>query len=462
MRRYAFHGRRGEALERSSWTLFILAVLIAACACGGQAGSDERTPSPTASAITDSVTPVLPPTRPTDTPLAAAPTATPTLEAAAASTVSPILATEAPTPITSPTTLVGSAPGAETIAFASHRDGNDEIYLMDGDGSNQRNLTNRPNADDGGPAWSPDGTRLAFASYQDRRLDVFVINADGTGLLKVTSEPVDELAGGPEWSPDGRYLAFSSGTPGEKGSVGETFAVRVYAVDAAGATLAASTPGQFPVWAPVGDRVAFMLDADIHVMRADGSGILNLTHSEVSEFFLLEWTPDGEQIVFAHGSSLASVNADGSGMRIITELRGMLSDDFLSPDGGRVVFPADAGGNSDIFVVNVDGSGLVNLTSHPAHDGEPIWSPDGTRVSFVRDGVEFYVVDADGADGSGLTRLTGSHPTNRWWSPDGRRILFSREVGDPTIRSNLYAVNVDGTGEVALPTEGGYRPVWKP
>ena len=53
-----------------------------------------------------------------------------------------------------PTTELKDSVGQ--IAFASDRDGNGEVYVMDADGSNQTRLTNNP-AFDFGPAWSPDG-----------------------------------------------------------------------------------------------------------------------------------------------------------------------------------------------------------------------------------------------------------------------------------------------------------------
>ena len=49
------------------------------------------------------------------------------------------------------------------IAFMSERDGNKEIYVMDSDGRNSRNLT-RHSADDWTPSWSPNGERIAFMS----------------------------------------------------------------------------------------------------------------------------------------------------------------------------------------------------------------------------------------------------------------------------------------------------------
>ena len=77
------------------------------------------------------------------------------------------------------------SPDGRKIAFASERDGNSEIYLMNADGSGQRNLT-RNLAYDGDPAWSPDGRKITFVSNRDGRYEVYVMNADGSGQRSLT------------------------------------------------------------------------------------------------------------------------------------------------------------------------------------------------------------------------------------------------------------------------------------
>ena len=76
------------------------------------------------------------------------------------------------------------------IAFVSGRDWNMEIYVMDADGNNLRNLTNHL-AWDESPSWSPDGQRIAFQSDREggKNFEIYVIDADGNNLRNLTNNP---------------------------------------------------------------------------------------------------------------------------------------------------------------------------------------------------------------------------------------------------------------------------------
>ena len=84
------------------------------------------------------------------------------------------------------------------IAFASDRDGNWEIYIMNVDGSEQTRLTNNP-ADDLSHCFSPDGSKIAFTSDRDGNYEIYMMNADGSGQVKLTNNPAVDF--GPCFSP---------------------------------------------------------------------------------------------------------------------------------------------------------------------------------------------------------------------------------------------------------------------
>ena len=86
-----------------------------------------------------------------------------------------------------------------------------DIWVMNADGSNKRQVTNNGKANFG-PYFFPDGKRIIFASNMDdprqRNFDLYKINTDGTGLERITFN--DTFDGFPMFSPDGKKLVFAS------------------------------------------------------------------------------------------------------------------------------------------------------------------------------------------------------------------------------------------------------------
>jgi Tol biopolymer transport system component len=90
-----------------------------------------------------------------------------------------------------------------------------ELWVMDADGSNQRQITSLGGANFA-PYFHPDGRRIVFASNhhnpRGRNFDIFLVNLDGTGVVPITTHP--DFDGFPMFSPDGRRIVFASNRHG--------------------------------------------------------------------------------------------------------------------------------------------------------------------------------------------------------------------------------------------------------
>jgi TolB protein len=283
---------------------------------------------------------------------------------------------------------------------------------------------------------------LLYTTSSNGAMDVHVMQADGTGRTKVSADPVGSITGHPAWSPDGRYIVMPLGS-------------QIVVVDIASLAPVATAKGTLPVWAPVGNRLAFVSgNHRLQVMNADGSGLVGLAAIREPDLHF-QWLPNGTQLVTIAQHELVIVNADGSGqLQLTNNPDGAIhyNHPAVSPDGTRIAFSSQRDVQRDIYVVNIDGTGLTNIVADHNHDDQPVWSPDGTRLTFVRDAWSLWVMNADG---SGLMQLPA--PRDYSWSPDGTRIYFTR--GNVT---NLFAIYPDGTGEVQVTAERATGIDWKP
>lgn len=292
------------------------------------------------------------------------------------------------------------APDGSRIAFASFRDGNREIYVMDGDGGHLTRLTRSP----GGEwqhTWSPNGTRILFVSERDGNKEIYVMEADGSGQRRLTNHDYrDEY---PSWSPDGTRIVFARGSAHD-----DTTWIMVMNADGTSPTaLRQGTAGvrvDRPGWSPSGSTISFTRTSyspplksearELAAMNPDGTDertLVPLREGDLTTNMveLFAWSPDGRRIAVVmsawYGIGPATsllvcvMNANGQGRQCIDECERGHTGNFApswSADGKKLAYVNSADSNPDVCVTDVHGALQgTRVTSAPGADTEPAWRP---------------------------------------------------------------------------------------
>ena len=215
-----------------------------------------------------------------------------------------------------------------------------------------------------------------------------------------------------------------------------------------------------PVWAPIGQRLAFMswrtgtpsidvLDADGKITRQNAAGgTMNICP---------DWSPDGRKIVYA---SNAPGNAEiylldlvGGRSTRLTNSTAIDTSPSFSPNGREIAFTSDRSGSPQIYVMDVEGLNVRRLTTGEEYADAAAWSPRGDKIAYVsrREGrFDIVVVDVASGATARLTHGEGSNENPRW-SPDGRHLVFASSRAG---RFDIYTMRADGA-DVRRLTQGG-------
>lgn len=264
------------------------------------------------------------------------------------------------------------------LAYVSNRSGHKEIWLMDYDGANQRQLTHSGSISLS-PRISTDGTRVAYSGIAGGNWEIEMFSLDLNRNVAFPRFGGTNLS--PSWSGDGTKIAFSSSRSGDP---------EIYVVDSTGHALkritAVKGPDVSPTWNPkTNSQIAWVSGRtglpQIYTMEADGTNVQRMTDQGYA--VSPSWAPNGQFLAFAwirrYGPGAPGAQ-DIYVMDITTKQFVQLTHDAgrndfpsWSPDSRHIVFQSNRTGTDQIWTMLADGSNQKQLTTS-GQNSQPNWS----------------------------------------------------------------------------------------
>ncbi|MCB2067256.1 MAG: PD40 domain-containing protein, partial [Erythrobacter sp.] len=375
------------------------------------------------------------------------------------------------------------SPNGKRIAFTSDRAGGDNIWIMNADGSDPRQLTDESFRLLNQPSWSPDGQFIVAKKHFTTERSAgtgevwlyHVSGGEGVPLVERVNENFQKELGEPIYSPDGSAVYYTRNvTPGNtfeyaQDSNQDLFNIERYDLATGEVTTAVSGYGGAvrATPSPDGRMIAFVRRTDEQSqlwVRDITSGTDRLVYDHLDRdnqetwaitgvYPNMDWTPDSQSIVFWAGGHIMRVGAQGGQATVIPftidDTRGVLPAPHpripvavdtvdvtmarfaeTSPDGRTVVFES----LGRLYTTPAAGGTARRLSAdtEDARELFPSWSRDGSSVVYVRwtdAGLgEVRTIGANGRGGRTVTAMPG-HYARPVFSPDGQTIVFERGSG---------------------------------
>ncbi len=336
-----------------------------------------------------------------------------------------------------------ASPEGKYLTYYSFREGVPKIFVCDANGKNDKAIT------DGKywatlPIWSNDGKKIAYRDNRNGKdNDIYVMNVDGSNVEKLVGfEGGDETPIG--WSKDNKTFFFAGYLNGSKGDI--------FSVDIASGTVKNLTnrPEEKDYWGSYSPKTGKIVyestrgeQKEVYMMNEDGTMIENISNDKSNDE-TPAITKDGKYIVFRSNREGATAqycfNVSNGNTKRITDLNSKSFFASWAADNKTVLFDSDRCGGYSIFSKNINDDKIKRITYTGSHNASPSIAENGTIVfESKRDGnLEIYMMNEKGKNLVRLTNDASSDATPKI-AFDKRKVVF---VSDRTGNTDIYTIDI--------------------
>ena len=238
--------------------------------------------------------------------------------------------------------------------------GKREIWMMNANGSNRKQLTFNSEHANEYPILSPDNRTILFSSNETGKWKLYTINADGSNKKDLGLEPTSDVWNDPcraDWSPDGNYFVFPITKNG----------VRTLHIASADVSQIRELPeaiGIYPHWSHDGKALVYYSKGNIYTISVDGTNKRQLTNIDIAKGIRAcypQWSPNDDFIFFLKGENVFRIKPDGSDEKQITNVPGAKWYLGISIRN-KMIYGAIEDGKDEIYLCDTSGSSRSMLT----------------------------------------------------------------------------------------------------
>lgn len=273
-----------------------------------------------------------------------------------------------------PGTALATVPGTNgLIALVADTGTGSQLYTIRPDGTELRQITDRPGENFYHPDWQPGTARLVVERHlPDGTAYVALVNDDGSNLVTLPHADGDAQEAAPTFAPDGQHVYYEAYNGYRNDQI---WSMRTDGIDRHRITSCEGRGATAPNASPDGHHLAFMCTdrtgAALFVSDVDGTHLRQVAPYALNVGYKLDWSPDSSHIMFLAqengADNIVTVRPDGTDLTWLTNypaggLRAF--GNSYSPDGAKIILRMESGDQNALFTIDPDGTQLTQITAY--------------------------------------------------------------------------------------------------